>query len=253
LIKELKISTKPIWVILPLIFFPARWFIVSRVGSSEPVFLFFLVLCLIYFYRQKFLLSALFAALAQLTRAQGILIFAGIMSYYLFQVVNKNIKLTWNLIYKQILPYFLIPTALLSVFTLFQIQYGDFFAFFHSITHYQHLQLPMYKIFNQIHVATSINVWKEVYIYDYLIYLIPCFLLFKKKLYFPFFIYLFFLLPIPFLVHADVSRYALPLLPFFAIGMSNFISHRYFRYSLLLIIPAIYAYAVNFTLLNLSP
>ncbi|MCR4326306.1 MAG: hypothetical protein NUV52_01470, partial [Candidatus Roizmanbacteria bacterium] len=71
LIKELYPKLNPLLVVLPFIVITPRWFTVYHVGSSEPVFLFFIALALLYMVRKKWWLSAVFAALAQLTRSQG--------------------------------------------------------------------------------------------------------------------------------------------------------------------------------------
>lgn len=251
LLLELKFIKNPIWLILPLIFFPSRWFIVSHVGASEPVFLFFLTLFLLFFQRQKYWPAAISAALAQLARPQGVLICLGLFAFFIFEIFQK--KINYKLFISRYFPFILVPLALVSVFTLYLIQYGDFFTFFHSIGIYHHLQLPPYKVFSYIHITESINIWKELYIYLYLILFASILALFQKKLYFYAFIALAFFLPIPFLVHADLSRYSLPLIPFIYIAFSQLIESKIFRYSLLFVLPAIFVQAINFTLLNLSP
>ncbi len=256
LVKQLKITKSPLLLTLPLIIFPPRWFIVSHVGSSEPIFLFFLTLSLIYFFKQKFLYSAIFAALCQLTRAQGILLFAGYFSFFAYQFFTSSQK---NLIkpVRQFLPYFSIPISLILLFLWFQIQYNDFFAFFHSITQFRHLRLPPFKILFTYDyfgaVAGDVSIWKEVYILNYLLYLIPIFVLFRKKFFTLAILSSFLFLPIPFLVHIDVSRYSLLLLPFVYLGLSDLIARKDFLVPLIFVSPAILVYAINFTLYNLSP
>jgi len=251
LISELKISPNPLWIVLPLIFFPSRWFIVSHVGSSEPVFLFFLTLFLLYFQRQKYWSAAVFAALAQLARPQGILICLGLLGLFIFEIFQKKIDVK-NLISKYF-PFILVPLALALVFFVYLIQYGDFFAFFRSISSYHHLQMPPFNVFSFLHLTTSLNIWKEIYIYFYLIYFLAIYSLFQKKLYLFAFISLAYFLPLPFLVHTDISRYSLPLLPLAYIAFSKLIESIPFRYGILFILPAIFAQSLNFTLLNLSP
>lgn len=251
LVLELKITKKPLWLILPLIFFPSRWFIVSHVGSSEPIFLSFLTLFLLFYQRKKYWPAAISAALAQLARPQGIIICLGLFGLFVFEYFQN--KINYKYFVKKYLPFILVPVTLISVFSLYFFQYGDFFTFFHSISHYRHLQFPPYNVFSFLHITESINIWKELYIYIYLILFASILTLFQKKLYFYAFIALAYFLPFPFLVHADISRYSLPLLPFIYIANSKFIESKIFRYSLVFILPAIFAQAFNFTLLNLSP
>lgn len=74
------------------IFVTPRWFAISHTGSSEPLFLFLLTLMIILIRNKKTLIAALVAMLLQLTRIQGILIFGGVVLYYLYQRISKEIS-----------------------------------------------------------------------------------------------------------------------------------------------------------------
>ena len=53
--------------------------------------------------------------------------------------------------------------------------------------------------------------------------------------------------------HRDISRYALPLLPIALITFEKFFTSKKFLIVLIVLIPAIYAYAWNFMLVNVAP
>ena len=52
--------------------------------------------------------------------------------------------------------------------------------------------------------------------------------------------------PLIFLAHSDISRYAVPLLPFAFIAFSEIIERREFNLAVLLMSPAVMLYAINF-------
>jgi len=245
LFKLLKIREPLVLSLTSLIFTP-RWFVVSHTGSSEPIFMFFLIMFLINFFKGKHLSGAIWAMLAQFTRSQGILIFAGIGLYYLYEFAIKRINFVE--LVKSVAQYLTIPIALISVFTLYYFQFGTFFAFFKALGSYGHLGTPfrMFGFYND----SSIIFPLEVMIYLYLLYGIAVFKLISEKAYklvafaIPFF------LPIPLLNHLDVSRYAIPLLPFVLIAYQHFFGQRYVKIAMILSIPATMVWAAAIIVFN---
>lgn len=253
LVKKVYPQANALLVALPLIFFTPRWFIISHVGSSEPLILFFTILFLIFYVKKKYLLSAVFASLAQMGRPQAILIFAGLFFYYLYTVfVLKTIKPQKAI--KEFLPFFLIPLTLFLVFLLYQIQMGDFFAFFHGMSVFKHMNSQPYYVFTRYLLPIDMGIWKEALAFDYLLYLSAALYLFREKALLPFaFIATTLYAPIPFVAHVDISRYAIPLLPFVFLAFYKFFSGRAFLLALLITTPAIYQFAIGFMNFNLSP
>lgn len=252
LIKLINPKINALYASLALIFFTPRWFILSHVGSSESVMLFFLTLSLFFLTKKKFVLAGLSAGLAQLARSQVILFFVGIFLYYLSSVYIFKTK-TFNKALKEFWPFFFIPLALLATFLLYQFQYGDFLAYVHRMGDFKHLQLPPYYVFARFLLPIDMGIWKEALIFDYLLYSTSVLLLFKQKLY-PFaFIALAMYFPVPFVAHVDVSRYAIPLLPFVFIAFNKLFSSKTFFIALLLVVPAIYNFAIGFINFNLAP
>jgi len=252
LIRFLYPKTNALLISLSLIFFPPRWFTVSHVGSSEPVFLFFLSLSIFLFLGERYKISALMAAIAQMARVQGILFFFGLLFYYLYAVFIKRTKSIKKAIF-EFVPFFLIPLVFISICFLYQIRYQDFFALFHSLGYYHHLQWPPFKVFFDQATRYSPDIWQEDIIFNYLLYLGVVFSLFKEKSLFLAFTSLVYFSPLPFLVHIDVARYSLSLLPFLAIAYRKYLSRKTLFTMIFLISPAILVYSINFMKYNLSP
>jgi hypothetical protein len=56
-----------------------------------------------------------------------------------------------------------------------------------------------------------------------------------------------------FVAHRDLARYSLPLTPFSLIAFDKFIQKKEFKIALLITLPAIYLYAINFIAGNTAP
>lgn len=247
--KKLFPKINPLIPALVLIFLPPRWFVLSRVGSSEPVYLFFITLAIYFLVSKDHLKSAIFAAIAQLARAQAILFPAGLFLYCLWQLILK--KITVKQAVKQYWPFLFVPLALLFVFIIFHFQYGDFFAFFKTIKGYSHLQLPPYKVF--WHYFGTMGFWKEMVVFNLVMYTAAVISLFEQKRFNLGFIALALVSPFNFLVHLDLSRYAIAALPFLFIAFYKIFSKKSLLIAVCLLLPAFVAYSIGFMNLNLSP
>lgn len=241
LVRSLKITKNPLLVTLPFIFLSPRWFVVSHVGSSESAFMFFMLLFLLFFYKKKHTLGALFGALAQFTRPHGVFIFIGVCCVALWELYKeKNLKKTVTY-----LPYLAMPAVVFAVFAFYKIQTGNFFAFFEAIALTSNLRnLPFLTFtFPNTNLETF---WQEVNALDYVIYLAASLALFRKKLWQFGIIAIVYFIPLIFIQHTDISRYAIPLLPFAFIGFSEVIEKKEFTLATLLMSPAVIMYAINF-------
>lgn len=248
LIKKTNPAANPLAVSLLLIFYTPRWFIISHTGSAEPLLLFCITMMLLTFAQKRYVLSAVFGALIQLTKSQGIIIFTGISVYMIFQLFIERKKiintLTWYI------PFLLIPLALIGVFSIYYVQYGNFFQYF-NIREFNVTQFPPFKLF--FIYAGDFELWKEAPLFDYLIFFIPVFILLHKKLYFYAIVALIYFLPTLCLVHPDIGRYIVPLLPFAALAYSDAFSKKYIYTPMLYLTPLVYFFAVSFILTNAAP
>lgn len=254
LAKDYSDERRALYLSLGLIFITPRWFIVSRVGSSEPLFLFLLCLMIVLINRKKILLAAIVMSLAQLTRIQGILIFAGLSLYYAYLFFKGR---SFKELVKEFIPFLLAPLSFLGVFFLYKLQFNNFFAFFEAqkITNVSnHLQIPPFAVllehYSPHHALES---WKELYLIYYFFITYTVISLFNQKKALLGFLGLSYALPLFFIVHIDLARYSLPLLPLFFIALKDKIGTKAFLLSVVLLLPAIYIYAINYMNFNLSP
>lgn len=263
---KFKLSENPLWLSIVFLIFPARWVAVKAVGSPEPLFL-FAIIASFYFFKSAFdkvennliskkknvfidlLLAGLFGAIAQITKSPGILLFLSYLSYLGYLSITK--KKTTIEVLKYSLPLFLIPISALLVFYFYKIRTGDFLAYFHSGDNF-HLVFPPYMGFfpEKSWLGT---IWNEDMIWQYLIGALTVLLLFKQKLYdLASFAVVFFIATL-FVAHRDLIRYTLPLLPFSLIAFDKFIQTKEFKIALVIILPAIYLYSINFIAGNTAP
>lgn len=237
---------KAFYLALLMIFFPARLFALRLVGAPETYFLSTILFSLIFFKKNKFLLSALFAALAQLLKSPGIILFAAYVLAALFSFI-KSKKINLNYLY-----YLLVPLTVFGIFYFYYLQTGDFWAYFHSGDNF-HLSLFPYPVFvsNRSWIQT---IWLEDVIY---IFALTFFAL--KKLWKKYSSQIIFLFPLLFtlatllVAHRDISRYIAPLYPFIFLAFGKKIVKKKNRFIFWLLLPAVILYAVNFIIGNTAP
>lgn len=265
-IYKFKLSENPFWLTLVFLVFPARWVVVKSVGSPEPLFI-FAILASLYFFKSAFdkvennlfskkksvrldlWLAGIFGAVAQITKSPGILLFLSYLGYLGYLRITKR-KTTTEVI-RYSLPLLIIPFSALLVFLFYKVRTGDFLAYFHSGDNF-HLVFPPYQGFfpERSWLGTF---WNEDMIWQYLLGALTVVFLFKQKLYdLASFAGTFFIATL-FVAHRDLARYSLPLVPFTLIAFDKLIQKKEFKIALLIILPAIYLYAINFIAGNTAP
>ena len=245
--QRLKLTKSPLNLTLLMMLVPPRWFIVSHIGATEQIFLFFLLLMLLFWQKNQHLPAAIFASLAQLTRPQGILLFAAVCVYALYEIITKKHDLKSQL--KNYFPYLLIPLTLLGIFGYFYLRTGDFLAFFSAIKLFQHSQPLPFRVFS--YPAPNVETfWQEINAVNYIAYFAAIILLFSRRLYRFAIVGLIYFFPLLFLRHSDISRYALPLMPLAFIAFEQLLAKRELVLAAYIMSPAIMAYAVNFMTFN---
>ena len=233
-----------------LAFFPARWLIVKNVASPEPLFLTAILLAVYFYKKQKYFLTALAVIISQLIKSPGILLSAsfGLIALHKIWQEKENffdsIKKYW--------PLLITPVGLLAVFFLYQTTTGNFLAYFKTGDNI-HLFWPPFQIFdfNETWVNT---IWLEDVYLVYLISLVFLINLWKKYRFdilavFPTIFYF----STCFVAHRDLSRYLLPILPFLILGGKNIFTNKKFWLALIILLPALFLYAINFISFNIMP
>ena len=234
------------WLALLSIFFPARLFVLRLVGAPETWFLSFILLSIIFYKKKNFWLSAIFAALSQLLKSPGILLFA---AYFVVAFIDylKTKKLNLNY-----LIYLIVPFTALIIFYSYYLQTGDFLAYFHSGDNFHLTPFP-YQVF--VSTRSWINtIWLEDVIYIFALVFFALKNLWKKYQKNIVFIFPFiFTLASVLVAHRDISRYLAPVYPFVFLAFGKKIIKPKVRLIFFLLIPAVILYAINFIIGNTAP
>ncbi len=234
------------WLSFLTIFFPGRLFVLRLVGAPETWFLSFILLSIIFFKKKNFLISAIFAALSQLLKSPGILLFAAyfMIAFYDFQ---KNRKINTNYLF-----YLLVPLTALGIFYFYYLATGDFMAYFHSGDNFHLTPFP-YQVF--VSTRSWINtIWLEDVIYIFALVFFALKKLFKKYKKDIIFIFPFiFTLASILVAHRDISRYLSPVYPFVFLAFGKNIAKKKYRNIFYILIPAVILYAINFIIGNTAP
>jgi len=232
------------------LFFPARFFVLRNVGSSEPLFILFLLLSIWSFWDKKYVRSGLFGGLAQMTRFPGVLLIPVYLLYLLYSVITSRQKskpVPAQLISGTIIAASSVAAALVAVFTFYYARYGDFWIYFHAGSETTLTFMP-YGNFNFLNPRVA-SFFLDDFIIIFLTSYITAFILWKKNRLFSLYTAVFTGLLI-FIDHRDLMRYAAPLFPMWLAALAPLVKKKAFRYSFLLIVPAIYFYAYNFIQFN---
>lgn len=242
-------SKKSFWLTVLFLFFPARFLVLRLVGAPETWFLATTIASILFFKKDKIWLSAIFAAIAQSLKSPGILLLAafGIMAIKDL-IETKKI----NLVIKKYFPYILVPITVILIFYLYFLQTGNFWAYFQSGDNFHLNPLP-YLVF--ISTKSWINtIWLEDIVYIFLLAIYGVSKLVKKYKFDIVAIYpLVFMIATLLVAHRDISRYIAPIYPFLLLSYQKQLNQKSIKTVLILLIPAIILYAINFICGNTAP
>ncbi len=204
-----------------------------------------LVLGSIFFFEKKqYFLAGLLGGLSAMTKTPGVLLVVAYGLIFIERIIREK-KFNWDWI-----PLMLIPTGLLSVFTLYAYQYNNFFAYFNTggvvPTPYP------FSVFN-FQARWVETAWLEEIVLYFVIYLYAIFQLRESKYRSFFYFPLVFFIASIFVQHRDLSRYMLPLWPFACIAFEKTFTSKKFLLVAAILLPAIFLYAWNFLLFNILP
>ena len=244
------------WITFVFAIFPARWLIVRSVGSSEPLFLAGVIASIYYFRKEKYLMSGVWGAVAQLTKSPGLLIFIALFLSLFLPKLKKAATTTFSkwlttIDFKKYLSISLIPLSLFVLFTFYKFRFNDFFAYFHSGDNI-HLFFPPFQIFNyaQSWVGTF---WLEEVIFIYLFSLLGFVKLLRMKEHEMTWFVGIFISSIIFVSHRDLIRYSLPIVPFLYVAFADTIVKKEFKYALLVLAIPIYLFSISYISQNVMP
>jgi len=239
---------KSFWLTVVFLFFPARFFVLRQIGAPETWFLASIIASVFFFKKDKIWLSAIFAALAQMFKTPAILL---VFSYAIMAIYELVKTKNLGQVVKKYYPYLLTPITILGIFYLYYLQTGNFWAYFQSGDNF-HLNFLPYLVF--ISTKSWINtIWLEDIVYIFFIAIYGVYRLLKKYKFdivaiFP----LVFLLATLLVAHRDISRYIAPIYPFLLLAFHRFLNKKSIKIILLLLLPAIILYGINFVCGNVA-
>lgn len=242
-LKHFKLTEKPLLLTIVFLFLP-RFFVVRSVGSPESLFLFLILGSVFFFEKKNYLLAGIMGGLSVWVKSPGILL-AGAYGLVILEelIKTKRFKFEW-------LYLLFIPAGLLGLFSFYALQYGDFYAYFNSGDNL-HLVSP-FSVFNfqKRWVGTA---WLEELIFYSILYVYSLIHLKDIKQRSLFYFPLVFFIATIFVDHRDWARYMLPIWPFACIALQQTFTSKKFFITILILLPAIYLYAINFMLYNILP
>ncbi len=243
IVRYFKLSQNAFVLSLVFLFLP-RFLVVRSVGAPESMFMFFILASVLFFEKKNYLLAGVFGALASATKTPGILLFIA----YCFVLLENYLK--HRKFSAKSLWILLVPVGLLGVFTLYAVQYGNFFAYIKT-GGLVPLVYP-YSVFNYQAqwVGTA---WLEENLFYFFMYILAVIFLKDSKYRSFFYFSLIFLTATTFVRHMDIARYALPLWPFALIAFERFFTSKKVILALYFLLPGIFLYAFNFLLYNVIP
>lgn len=240
---RLKLSKHPLTLTVVMLFLP-RFLVLRGVGTPEPLFMVSILGSLLFFEQKKFIWAGVLGGIAAATKTPAVLLFLA----YLLTILDEyrtHKQIRWGWLY-----LLLIPASLGLVGVLYLVQYGDFWAYFHT-----NFVVPMPYPFAMFNYQAQ---WVQTgWIEEIVLYLVfyATSIVYLRNLPHKSFSYfaLVFFVGLMFVQHRDISRYAMPLWPLALIAFERFFTDRRFVTAGLLMLPAIYMYAWNFMQVNVMP
>lgn len=232
------------------LFWPARMLSVRAVGSNEPIFIALTLASLIASNQNKHWKAGFLGGLAVLTRSPGILLF---ISSTITILTGKS---SWKEKFYSLAPYLLIPGSLLILWAYFGLTYGDPLAYF-KVGGNINLSFPPFQAFGSNKDWVS-GMWLEDIVYNYAYYLFAIIFLWdrykeKRELRGIINFGIIYMIATWSIVHRDIARYSLPLIPIALLGFSDKISFSRKWLIIAVILIPIYLVSWNFVANNMAP
>lgn len=272
LLKQFNLTNAPLTLSLLFLVLPARWLIVHSVGSSEPVFIFFVILTIFSLMRFEQInkwrwiwIAGIAGFAAQFTRPPGFLLTLAIGIYLLWNILKPHLDKNHDLVLKtdtssfhQLIktiktyyPLLLLPLSLISIFLWYQLAYGDFWMYFKTGDNI-HLTFPPFQVFNVNQYWVG-DIWLEDLIYIFILGFSSAFILLQKNLRLMGIFVLVYMIAGISIAHRDISRYVLPIAPFVLLSYEKFLTSTKFKWVIVIVLLGIYLYSQNFILNNTAP
>lgn len=242
-------TKKPLLLTAVFTVFPPRYLVTRAILAPEPLMVLCIFGSLILWEKREYLLSGVAGGLGILSKIKAGFLFpafvAEAVERYFYEKDKKILYKAW--------PAILIPLTLLGLFVFYYFRTGDFFAFFHAE---QGNSLFVTFPFAQFNANAT---WVQTaWVEDVVFYIIGMFILTvalfnSKKNRSWFYFSLFYTIFLIFVPQRDITRFSYPLYPLFLLTFEKAFTSKYFTIALILALPALYFFALNFMLYNQAP
>jgi len=249
-IKKNNLSKNPLILSIVFIFLSPRWFISTHTGSSNPLFVLFVILTFYFLSQKKLLVSGILLMLATLTRSQGIIFSAGIVLFVAFKEISQKSSISQKTLsfVKKSWPFYLSLISIFGTFTYFHFVLGDFWALFAGLKQWPFMASFPFQVFTVYPDRLIQTFWLENHYWIYFSNTLMILMLINAKKYWLAIPAAIYAIPLLFMVNMDLGHYNVPLIPFQLIAFERFLGTRIFLTTLLILLPAQYLYTINFML-----
>jgi len=232
-----------------------------------------------YFWEERAAMKAsIFGSLAMLTKIQALFLFPAFLLVLVEEKINflidanKNSKISIFLRLgtpratasggnpveskkfgiENFLIIFIIPFTLFLLCLFYYFRVHDFWAI---LTAEKSVKLFFYFPFAQFNASGSWagTAWLEDVVFYFMAMFILAASLFKAKERSWFYFTVTYSIFLIFIPQRDITRFSFPLLPLFLLHFEKFFTGKVFKIALIICLPAIYFYIINFMLINQAP
>jgi hypothetical protein len=237
-----KLSVNPFKLSLISLFLPPRWLAIRSVPGTEPIFCLLVIICFYLYQERKYFYSALILVFITLTRPPGIIFFFSFMALIFYDYLkSKNKILFFTDTIRQKWYLFFAPISLLGLFYFFQINFGNFFAYFQTGTG-TNIALKSFPFAFVTGYNTSMS---EGFFYLFFVYSLAIYLLWRQKRQKLAIFCLIYFIPNFFMVVDDLYRYLIPISAFLLIPFDKYFQHNLFKYVFVFVLIGIFIYTLS--------
>ncbi len=256
MLKKCELTKHPLLLTSVFLLLP-RFLVVRSVGAPEPLFMLCILGSLFFFEKKNYLLAGLLGGLATMTKTPGILLFPAYILVFLESylkprgvISTKDGNQFHRPHFSSFLALLLIPFALILIFSIYYVQYGDFFAYFHTGG-----TVPMPYPYAVFHASAKWvgTAWLEDVLFYFALYIGASVVLWNSKLRSFFYFAALFTGSILFVQHRDISRYSLPLWPLAVVAFEQVLTSKKAVFVGGILLIGIYMYTWNFLGANVMP